>query len=275
MIDIAPQKIRSFQKHLLSWYATHKRDLPWRNLPDNIGPNQRAYMILVSEVMSQQTQLSRVIPRYLEWMKRFPTLQSLSQAPVSEVLLLWSGLGYNRRAIFLHQACHTIADTYQGIFPDNETILRTLPGIGAYTARAVLCFALNHQVSVVDTNVTKVIMHEFGITRITPKEISRIADMLLPENNAAEWNQALMDYAALTLSKIPHPIVRKQSPFRTSNRYYRGMLIKNLLKNSPLSVSKLEDLWHDIPPPRRQTILHDMQKDGIISFNHGTIRLPG
>ncbi len=145
------QKIIVFQKHILDWYHENQRPLPWRKTRD-------PYCILISEVMSQQTQLSRVIPKYEAWIKKFSTVQSLAKAKVSEVLAYWSGLGYNRRALNLQKAAQKIAQEYKGAFPRTEKELIALPGIGKYTARAILCFAFDQQVAVVDTNVKKVIL---------------------------------------------------------------------------------------------------------------------
>src|SRR5260221_6037221 len=199
---ISKQKITSFQKQILDWYAKNQRDLPWRRTRD-------PYRILISEVMSQQTQLSRLMPKYLAWLEKFPTVHDLAQAKISDVLHSWSGLGYNRRALNLKKTAEIISKQYHGEFPHSEKDLLSLPGIGEYTARAVLCFAFDQQIAVVDTNVRKVILTRFAVSE---KEISEIAGVLLPVGKAYEWNQALMDYAAAVLKKEKIPIP-KQSKF--------------------------------------------------------------
>ena len=258
---ISNQKVASFQKNILDWYELHKRELPWRT-------TREPYRILVSEVMSQQTQLSRVVPKYEAWMKRFPTIYDLAQASVSDVLQYWSGLGYNRRALNLKKAAEKIVHEFNGIFPQTEKELISLPGIGKYTARAVLCFAFDQQVAVVDTNVRKVIMTQFAnelrgknyelrvkeankdsnslliihdLTakiEISDKEIEEFASVLLPKKRAYDWNQALMDYAASVLKKEKIPIP-KQSKFIGSHRYYRGQILKALLKDKKIAIDDL------------------------------------
>jgi len=160
MDRLSPQKIKQFQQHILDWYAQHKRDLPWREVPVGTSLEQKAYRVLVSEVMSQQTQIGRVVPKYEAWLEAFPTVQDLAEAQVGEILRLWSGMGYNRRALNLKKTAEVIVRDYDGKFPQDEKELLKLPGIGEYTARALLCFAFDKQVAVVDTNVRKVILVE-------------------------------------------------------------------------------------------------------------------
>src|SRR5258708_3311988 len=153
-MELSQHIIKNFQQKILSWYAVNQRDLPWRKTRD-------PYSILVSEVMAQQTQLSRVIPKYEAWIAALPTVYDLAKASTGEVLKLWSGLGYNRRALYLQKAAQIIVSEFAGKFPQEEKVLQTLPGIGEYTSRAVLCFAFDKQIAVVDTNVRKVIITKF------------------------------------------------------------------------------------------------------------------
>ena len=217
------KEIKTFQKQILSWYLLHQRDLPWRKTRD-------PYKILLSEVMSQQTQLVRVIPKYAKWINELPTVHTLAKASNTDVLRLWSGLGYNRRAIYLKKTAEVIIRKYNGVFPETIEKLKALPGIGEYTARALLCFAFDKQVAVFDTNVRKVILITFFKEKKYPteKELLQIADQLLPNGRAYEWNQALMDYATSVLKREKIPI-KKQAPFKTSKRYIRGQIIKVLL----------------------------------------------
>jgi len=258
---ISKKQVISFQKYILGWYEQNQRDLPWRKTRD-------PYNILVSEVMSQQTQLYRVIPKYEAWIERLPTVQKLARAKVSDVLHFWSGLGYNRRALNLKKTAEVIDKKYNGKFPVTENELLSLPGIGQYTARAVLCFAFDQQIAVVDTNVRKVIWTQFkkelGIKnyelggnkdkkkhnslfvihgsiaakKVTDKEIEETAQKLLPKGKAYEWNQALMDYAATTLKKERIPIP-KQSKFIGSHRYYRGQILKQLLQKKRIPIKEI------------------------------------
>ena len=225
------QDISSFQNEILTWYELHQRDLPWRNSRD-------PYRILVSEIMLQQTQVNRVMPKFIAWFKKFPTVHDLAKAKVSEVLVLWSGLGYNRRALNLKKTGEIISEKYNGEFPQTEKELLALPGIGEYTARALLCFAFDKQVPVIDTNVRKVLLIRLHIPE---KEIGETAEKILPKGRAYEWNQALMDYASEMLKehKIPIP---KQSKFIGSRRYYRGQILKKLLDKKEIALQELGSL---------------------------------
>jgi A/G-specific adenine glycosylase len=243
------QQIVLFQEKILSWYALHQRDLPWRK-------TRNPYTILISEIMLQQTQVNRVIPKFMAWLETFPTILDLANAPISEVLALWSGLGYNRRALNLKKTAQIISEKHNGQFPQTEKELLELPGIGHYTARAVLCFAFDKQVAVVDTNVRKVILTQFlnnptnglrlGETQpkqesISDKHITEIAEKLLPQGKAYDWNQALMDYASSVLKKEKIP-VPKQSAFKNSRRYYRGQVLKVLLEKKKVAIKDLGKL---------------------------------
>lgn len=257
---LSKRQIARFQEKILDWYAENKRNLPWRPPSHFISLKLREdglpdpYYILVSEVMLQQTQVSRVIPKYEEWFKEFPTIAVLAKANTREVLTLWSGLGYNRRALYLQKTAKQIMEKHNGVFPKDIASLKKLPGIGEYTAGAIACFAFDEQVAVVDTNVRRVILTQFPISNskcpMSNRELQIIADQLLPKGvlrlrsgrllktNASEWNQALMDYAACVLKKEKIPIV-KQSRFVGSDRYYRGRVVKILLHKHSLPLGDL------------------------------------
>lgn len=254
------REIKAFQSKILSWYAKHQRDLPWRR-------TREPYHILVSEIMLQQTQVSRVIPKYDAWMKAFPTLESLAKAKTSDVLRLWSGLGYNRRAIYLQKAARVIVSDYKGSSPKTVSELKKLPGVGEYTARAVACFAFDEQIAVVDTNIRRVILTQFQISNVkyqmsNEKEIQKIAEQLLPKGRAYEWNQALMDYAGAVLKQERIPL-KKQSTFKGSNRYYRGQTVKLLLEYQAVSIKNLaEKLGKD--EVFISSIIAGLVKDGLV-----------
>lgn len=300
MKEIKKEEIRKFQEEILSWFETNKRDLPWREMPVGISLQERAYRILISEVMLQQTQVSRVIPKYEAWLQAFPTIQSLAKASVSEVLRVWSGLGYNRRALYLQRAAKMIVKKYSSSehsdrevkssrfartirvhFPQDEKTLRLLPGIGEYTARAVLCFAFNKQIAVVDTNVRKIILTKFQISNLksqmpNEKEIKEIAEQLLPHGRAYEWNQALMDYSSAVLSKEKVPL-KKQSPFKTSNRYFRGQVVKLLLEKKRTTRDELTNLFNRLygkeDQERFNKVLGQLKKDNFIVESNGVFSL--
>ncbi len=279
---LSKKTIMLFQQEILDWYAKNKRDLPWRQTRD-------PYKILVSEIMLQQTQVPRVIPKYIAWLEAFPTVKQLATAKTSDVLRLWSGLGYNRRALFLQRAAQKIVADFNGTFPQSEKELRLLPGIGEYTSRAVLCFAFDQQVAVVDTNVRKVILlkflqnhPEFAKQKKDPSGflanarndnvLKDIAQLLLPQGKAYEWNQALMDYASAVLVKEKVPL-KKQSAFKGSNRYYRGQVLKLLMANGVLHI---EELSKKLGKEREELIIiiAGLVKDGMVIKEGLFIHLP-
>lgn len=267
--NLSESNIHNFQKKILGWFAENKRDLPWRRDRD-------PYHILLSEVMLQQTQVSRVMPKYEAWLMAFPTLKDLTKAPTAEVLRLWSGLGYNRRAINLHQLAQQVTQSPfspQSALSPNPEALKKLPGIGDYTARAIACFAFDVQIAVVDTNVRKVIAVEFFHGKPPDAKITQaIADQLLPKGQAYEWNQALMDYAAALLKKEKIPIT-KQTPFIGSNRYYRGQILKLLLQEGPIDkVALKEKIGKDAKFCEK--IIAGLVADHLVVVKNDTVALP-
>ncbi|MEM4755786.1 MAG: hypothetical protein QW594_01495 [Candidatus Woesearchaeota archaeon] len=219
------QAIAAFQKRVLSWYQKNKRDFPWRKTTD-------PYAILVSEIMLQQTQASRVIPYVNRFLEQFPTVQSLAKAKKSQLLQLWSGLGFNARALRLHQAAQMICTKHKGKIPPNEQALLALPGIGKYTARAILAFGFNQPVAVIDTNIRRVLLATFKLPEtISHKNLEHIALACIPKGQSRLWHNALMDYGALhiTAKKTGIKSISKQSVFKDSPRYVRGQILKLLL----------------------------------------------
>ncbi|MBA3724663.1 MAG: A/G-specific adenine glycosylase [Candidatus Levybacteria bacterium] len=297
MDGLSLQQIKAFQNKIFTWYSEYQRDLPWREVPFDTSLGARdPYKILVSEIMLQQTQVSRVIPKYEAWLVAFPTVHALAVAPISEVLKHWSGLGYNRRALNLKKTAQIIDEQYGEKFPRTEKELLTLPGIGQYTARAVMCFAFNQQVSVVDINVKKVILTQLvhqsqsknqelrlgdassviQHDKLTDKEIAQIADQLLPRGKAYAWNQALMDYASLMLKKEKIDIP-KQSIFKGSRRYYRGQILKQLLDKKEILMYDLGPLikagYLDKDTKWLKGLVEEMQKEGFITLNKNVVML--
>ena len=192
----------SFIKTVTTYYKKHGRhDLPWRHTTD-------PYKIAVSEIMLQQTQVARAIEKYNLFIKQFPNIQLLAQAPLSEVLKLWSGLGYNRRAKFLHAMAKTIVTDYDGVFPRTQAALKSLPGIGDYTAGAIAAFAFNNEAFCIETNIRTVYIHHFF-----PDQKNISDAVLLPHikntldtKHPREWYWALMDYGSFLKSQgiLPH-----------------------------------------------------------------------
>ncbi len=185
---------RRFQRRLLAWYQRHGRDLPWRKTHD-------PYSILVSEIMLQQTQVDRVIPKYHEFLKRYPSLETLARAPVKEVKRTWYPLGYNIRPVHLHGIARETVARYNGRLPDDERALRAFKGIGRYTAGAILSFAFGKDAPILDTNIRRVLGRVFlGPRRMKAlhgqKALWDLSAALVPKGKAYDFNQALMDFGA-------------------------------------------------------------------------------
>jgi A/G-specific adenine glycosylase len=186
--------VSAFQRRLLRWYARHGRDLPWRRTRD-------PYRILVSEIMLQQTQVERVIPKYHEFLARYPTFERLAAAPPAEVRRTWRPLGYNIRPVHLQGIARETVARYNGRLPDDGATLRSLRGIGRYTAGAILAFAYGQDAAILDTNVRRVLGRVFLGPRRLPhvrgqRAFWDLAEAVLPRGRAYDFNQALMDFGA-------------------------------------------------------------------------------
>ena len=196
-ISLAPSRLRPVHAGLLRWYEAQGRRLPWRQTRD-------PYAILVAEMMLQQTQVDRVMPKYAAFLAAFPTIAALAAASRGEVIRQWAGLGYNRRAVYLHRIAQQVVTDHDGKLPIAPAVLRTLPGIGRYTAAAVACFAAEMPVAVLDTNVRRVLGRVFLDAWFSDDEPTEappertgwlLAEAALPQRAAYAWNQALMTSA--------------------------------------------------------------------------------
>jgi A/G-specific adenine glycosylase len=186
----ASSRRQRFVRQLLRWYARNGRKLPWRRTRD-------PYRILVSEIMLHQTQVPRVIPKYREFLRKYPSLEALARASTREVRELWYPLGYNVRPVRLRAIARTIVDRYDGRLPDTHDDLLKLKGIGRYTAGALLTFAHGKPAPILDTNVRRVLTRVFLAGRRVPDgDLWALADALLPRRRAYDYNQALMDFGA-------------------------------------------------------------------------------
>ena len=190
-----PHQRRSFRRRLLGWYDEHGRDLPWRRASD-------PYHILVSEIMLQQTQVDRVLPKYEEWLKKYPSLSELAEAPLEEVVQAWYPLGYNVRPRRLHSIAREAVTRYGGRLPSDEETLLSFKGIGQYTAGAIRSFAFGERAAILDTNVARVLHRVFaGEGSVTGhrerKRLWAISRSLVPHKRVFDFNQALMDLGAL------------------------------------------------------------------------------
>ncbi len=193
--SITEEKQAFFRETLLTWYAEYGRDLPWRKT-DN------PYHILVSEIMLQQTQVDRVIPKYHEFLKKYPDILSLAEAQTEDVTEAWKPLGYNIRPVRLQMIAREVQAEYGGQIPETPETLQQLPGIGQYTAGAVSCFGYNKPVPLVDTNVDRLLQRVFYGQKASEntkgsKQIWQLAAQLVPQERAFDYNQALMDFGAL------------------------------------------------------------------------------
>ena len=259
------KEISGFQDMLRDYYGRHGRDLPWRQAETDGTFNP--YKILVSEIMLQQTQVPRVIPKYAAFLERFPSLLSLAEAEQGEVLRLWSGLGYNRRARYLHQAAQTIHKEYQGKAPLILNTLTKLPGIGKNTAGAILAYAYNEPVLFVETNIRSVYIHHFFNDRndVSDAEILEVLRMTLDTKDVRGFYWALMDYG--TYLKAHHGnAARKskhytrQSAFVGSKRQIRGIVLKLLTEDD----RSLAELKQAIDDGRLEGVLADLTKEKLI-----------
>lgn len=250
------KRIRKFQNMIFDWWKLNKRDLPWRHTND-------PYKILVSEIMLQQTNVSRVLPKYKEFLKKFPHIRVLQKAVVSDVLRVWKRMGYNRRALYLKKAVAS------GKIPETEKELMKLPGVGKYTARAICVFAYKRDIAAVDTNIRQIITH-FLFNDKPQKEsiIQDVADQLLPIGKSWEWHQALMDYGALEMPKLKVKKIKKSGgiPFKETNRYFRGKII-DVLREGPVDEDILLDTYS-------ASVIGGLIKDGLIERKSGMFQLP-
>jgi A/G-specific adenine glycosylase len=189
---------RAFRRRLLAWYDRHGRDLPWRRAAD-------PYQILVSEIMLQQTQVDRVLPKYHEWLARFPSLAALAARPVEEAVQAWYPLGYNIRPRRLHSIAREAVARYDGALPADEETLLSFEGIGRYTAGAIRSFAFGQRAAILDTNVARVLFRVFvargnAASHAGRSHLWELSRTLLPYRRVFDFNQALMDFGAMVCS---------------------------------------------------------------------------
>ena len=263
----------AFQELVYGYAAEHRRELPWRQGSD-------PYRVLVSEVMLQQTQVERVIPKFLAFVDRFPDLQTLANAPLPELLVFWQGLGYNRRALNLQRAARMIVEQWDGRVPDDPVLLQQLPGIGPYTAGAVCAFAFNQPQLFLETNIRAVLLHFFfaGQRGITDKQLLPVVEAVLDRTNPRDWYNGLMDYGSDLKRRFPNPTRRSrhhttQSRFEGSDRQIRGAILRLLLGSMGLTVTVLQREL-DIESKRLERIVEGMLKDGLVQRQSERLVIP-
>lgn len=271
MSNLPGTKIRAVQETVLAWYARHQRDLPWRQTHD-------PYKILVSEIMLQQTQVPRVIPKYGAFFERFPTMQSLAAASTADVIREWKGLGYNRRALNLQRAIRMVVTDLNSTFPNTVDALQKLPGVGRYTAGAIMNFAFGLDTPAVDTNV-RLFIDLMVPTRKkrTEHDYYQLAQRLMPANKPHSWLHAVMDFTSAELrSKRPKPTKKKSTErFVGSNRYLRGQIL-DALRIAPATK---EDLFNriasriDVPRERFHALLETLEREGFLFKKNAALSL--
>ncbi len=271
----------AFAEKLLAWYDEQGRSLPWRKTKD-------PYRILVSEVMLQQTQVDRAVPKYEAWLKAFPDWQALAAASRAEVLKLWSGLGYNNRAVRLHALAKLVVEELGGVLPETEEELVKLPGIGPYTAGALMAFAHNRPGKCIDVNIERIVKRVFFPKHnITKKMVEEEFLLSFPEGKATKYANALMDFGSLICtaskprcdacplfddceSKGERPEEhaerkkRRQPKFHGSNRWWRGRILKGLNEG----ITGKEELYRHIAGEDREAFeaaLGQLREEGLVT----------
>jgi len=290
-------KQRNVVRAVLAWYTRYGRTLPWRTIARGAVRTNAAYRILLSEVMLQQTQVSRVLEQYPRFLRRFPTVRSLAKAKRSEVVRAWQGMGYNNRAVRLHECAHLIVSRFGGKVPNRRDDLLALPGIGEYTADAILSSVYGVPVAAVDVNVQRVLSRIFWkmptmATVQSRTDVTVLAQTLLPKHHAYEWNQALMDLGAtVCTARQPHCTLcpaetwcaSRNSMAHTSlrrrkseagidgvpNRIYRGRVIEHLrLRRRSVRADILANRVHPRFSRRHVAwftrLLAGLEKDGLL-----------
>jgi len=288
-VTSGPKALAAFRRSLLAARPELDRQLPWSQTSD-------PWAILVSEFMLQQTQVSRVLPRYEAFLDAFPTPSACAAVPLSRVLLLWQGLGFTRRAKNLHDSARLIHEKFDGRVPATLAELRELPGVGAYTAAAVASFAFGVEAAALDTNVGRVLARALANERLTTKAAEALADDVLDRDDPGQWNQLMIDLGAQFCRATPRcddcPVRRRcawrqagghdpalrsagvstpQSTFAGSLRQQRGAVLRHL-GAGPRTAKALAGA-EGIDPERLDGVLDDLQRDGLIERVARTFRL--
>lgn len=257
--------LKTFQKEIWNYYKKHKRDFPWRK-------TRNPYRIFISEIMLQQTSTGRVEKYYGKFLREFPNIQSLARAPLRDILQMWQGLGYNRRALYLKRAAKMVIRDYGGKLPRKPEELKKLPGVGDATAGAICVYAFNRSFPFIETNIRRVFIHFFFPRKraVTDAEILWFIEKTLDRKNSREWYYALMDYGAMLGKRNnENPNRRstryaKQSRFRGSDRELRGKILKLLVTDGSLILQKIAKRLKE-PVSRTHRVLITLQKDGLVT----------
>ncbi len=262
---LSAKVVDEFRGIIWDYYKRHKREFPWRNTTE-------PYKIFLSEMMLQQTQTSRVKKKYRAFLKKWPTFKDLAEAELEDVLKLWQGLGYNRRAIWMKNIAEKVYNEMDSVFPEDPKALQKLKGIGEATAGEITAFAFNKPVVFIETNIRRLFIHFFFHTRdeVKDKEIMPLIEKTLVGDKSREWYYALMDYGVMLKKKFPKKNpnkksahYRKQKKFEGSNRQLRGKILRYMLKHKKASVEQVSlSLGHKIGHVREN--LENMTNEGFL-----------
>ncbi|WFN34963.1 A/G-specific adenine glycosylase [Methanogenium sp. S4BF] len=269
---LSPDAASQFRELIWQYYRTHRREMAWRETAD-------PYAIFVSEVMLQQTQVARVATKYPEFMAAFPDFAALAAAPLEEVLRVWQGMGYNRRAKMLRDAARQVMDRFGGRLPETPEELVTLPGIGPATAASIAAFAYNAPVVFIETNIRRVFIHFFfpAEGKVHDDQIRPLVRQTLDWINPREWYYALMDYGAMLKQAVENPNRRShsytvQASFVGSDRQIRGQILRYLLDEGPSSSDAVITVCGD-DPERTRKIIRKMVGECLLSEESGRLRI--
>ncbi len=269
------KSLQELKKYVHEYYREHGRhDLPWRV---DVSP----YSIFISEVMLQQTQVSRVRAKYTEFITELPSFEQLAAAPQAEVVRLWQGLGYNRRALWLKAAAEIVVGECGGELPNDPAELRKLPGIGPNTAGSIAAFAFNAPVVFIETNIRRVFIHHCFADQegVADTELLPLIEKALDGEEPREWYWALMDYGSYLATQLPNPNRRskhyaKQSKFAGSDRQIRGEVLRMLLGGATTRQDILSQLEHlEADTARVQKIIDALIQEGFIENTKDHYRL--
>ena len=261
---LSESQVWQFQKTVYAYFDRSGRTrLPWRRA------RRTPYHIFISEIMLQQTQVDRVVEKFELFIRTFKNFQSLAAAPFSSVLAVWHGLGYNRRARYVHQAAQTIVRDHRGRLPADPEILATLPGIGRATAASICAFAFSMSIVFIETNIRSVFIHHFFHDRknVPDTAIEPLVAATLDRHDPYRWYSALMDYGVYLKKTVANPSRKsthyvKQSRFEGSARQVRGRIIKRLLEEGPAMTRVIQKACND--DTRVAGILEQLKDEGLI-----------
>jgi A/G-specific adenine glycosylase len=283
-----PSGLTGLQEDLIGWWAASGRDLPWRGTRD-------PWAVLVSELMLQQTQVPRVVERWPVFLEQFPSPTACAEGPAGDVVRAWAGLGYNRRAVNLHRAACAVVERHGGSLPDDLAALLALPGVGPYTARAVLVFAFERDIGLVDTNAGRFVARAGAGRALAAREAQLVADGLVPEGMGWAWGSAVFDLGALVCRRRvpacsscpvvgscawaragwpePDPVTGSagisggQPPFAGSDRQGRGRLV-DALRAGPVPLDRLPSAtgWPE-DPARATRAAAGLVRDGLAAWS--------